>query len=290
MKAKPRLKKAKQHNPRRLRAWALSIGIVSALGLVVQLLCASMVQEGGIVAKLDLSPKSHNLVLHSTPPISTSNDAEPLRRIVAPGLSNAKPTSAKKALEFYSSLREEDLAGSRKDGEGEVQNALVFTFYVENVSEDGDESFSYHVSLADVQAPQNGATHPYSYLRLALFADTLGSNRHQHAFYGAPNSLGEGTYHGGESDNRECISEYTRYQEGDVLLRKPVFLDGDEGYCVNFRPGMESIIAVPLSLGPKETMRLSLLAYFEGFDPDCIREAPVGASLGLTISLGEDYA
>ena len=280
------------YKAKRLRTLSFAIGMTSFVGLVTQLLCASMVQDGGIVAKLDLAPKDHHLVLREKPFSSENENADPLRRLVAAGLNNAKPTQAKKALEFYSSLREEDLSGTKvyADEATESQYALVFTFYLENLSPDGDESFSFHIGLHDVASPTNGATHPYSYLRLVVYANVVGKGDHFHTFFAAPNSLGEGTFVGGENDNRECISEYERYQEGDTTLRKPIFHDGTEGYCENFRSSLDSIVSMPLSLGPKEMMRFSLLVYFEGYDPDCIREAPVGASLGLTAYFGEDYA
>lgn len=277
---------------KRLRLLSFAIGTISFLGLVAQLLCASMVKENGFVAKLDFAPRQHHLLLHENRPSSEDQYSDPLRRIVASGLSNARPTQAKKALEFYSSLREEDLSGTKiyADGQGDCQYALVFTFYLENVSADVDESFSFRVSLHDVEPPHNDATHPYSYLRLVVYSNPLDDKAHRHTFFAAANSIGEGTVEGGETDTRECISEYERSTDGESVLRKPLFRDEGEGFCENFRSQSDSIIALPFSLAPRQVMRFSLLAYFEGFDPDCIREAPLGSSLGLTIFIGENDA
>ncbi len=279
-----------QSPAKRLRVLSLSIAAISFMGLAAQLLCASMVQEGGIVAKLDLKSQEHHLVLHETNPSSEQERKDPSRRVVASGLVNAKPTQAKRALDFYSSLREEDLTGAKVLNDANGEYALVFTFYVENVSEDVDESFSFHVGLHDVSAPQNEATHPYSYLRLVVYANPLSSQSHRHTFFAAPNDLGEGTVEGGENDNRECISEYERLNERGQVLRKPIYHDEKEGYCQKFLPDVNRLIAMPCSLGPRQTMRFSVLVYFEGFDPDCIREAPVGAKMGLTAYFGENYA
>ena len=164
----------------------LSIGaiVLSIIGIGTPLIFASVASPAGFTAKIDFAPSRHQLLLHSVNP-SKEEGSVGSRRLIAPGTFNARPTKAQRALDFYSSLKEEEFSGVRVDADssGSMHYALVYTFYLENTSVDVDESFAFYVSLVDmVETSKRSATDPLSYLRLVIYANVLGEEAH-HTFF-----------------------------------------------------------------------------------------------------------
>ena len=236
----------------------------------------------GFTTTIDRGANIDSVVLRTAAPAERGDDG--VYYLHAEGLKTAKPTGVAKVLDFCKGLYDMlDLNGQNvleKDG---VQYAFAYTFYLQNVSEEKDQTFT--------SAPTNlGAVNPYAYLRLLIYANVEGSGTHDHVFYAAPNDLGQGTVEGGKDDLRECLAEYDDSQkdaEGNTL-RKPVNVpEGEDPYCVNFGSDTREIIRQENVLKKKQTMRYTIVAYFEGEDPDCERHAPNGASITFSAHFGD---
>lgn len=266
------------------------VSCLAAFGIV--LLIGGLIGGGhGFTTKIDRGSSLDQIVLKENRGIPGERDANGVYFLNAEGLTNAKPTQAEKVLQFCSTLYDkEDLAGTNVflDESGN-QRALAYTFYLENASEKAEaQNFTFYISLSAYIAPTNaGAKNPYSYLRVIVFRNVEGSGTHDHTIYGAPNDQGYGTVDGGANDLRECISAYREVKEGESTLRESLYYDGEEGYCVNFSSNTNELIREDDRIEKGQTLRYTIVTYFEGLDPDCAGSYPENSSLSLSAHFGD---
>ena len=276
---------------RAIKRGALWVGGISLTAFAVILLFGGIAGANqGFTTTIDRGSNVDSVVLRAVK--AASQDDNGVYFLHAEGLTNAKPTSVRRVLEFTKGLYDRlDLAGENILSIGDVQYAFAYTFYLDNVSEEKEQRFTFYVSLDAYTAPSNlGANNPYSYLRLLVYANLEGSGRHDHTFYAAPNDLGQGTVEGGKDDLREALAEYddsARDEEGNTLRESVNVPEGEQPYCVSFADNTKEILREETTLEPKKTMRYTIVAYFEGEDPDCEKQAPSGASITFSAHFGD---
>ena len=269
-------------------AAAVGSGCVLMVGLMAMLGYFLGTQPGFSIQIEDGSALRKSVFLHSDRSKIESHD-DGVLRLYATGLMNAKPTTARFVMDYFWSLNEEEnLTGTHVFSRGEsVQEALIFTFYLSNITSQ-DKEFTFFVQLDAYLPPKNlDVNHPYSYLRLATVVGREDGSYSNVTFYGSPNSAGLGTVDGGPFDNRECVSEYELLQKDDSKIRNPLCgVDGND-YCVNFLEDTQSILVQNYSMLPNDVWRFSIIVFLEGNDPDCTRSAPEGCRLSLSAHFGD---
>ncbi len=275
---------------RALKRGAIWTGAVCTGGFAVILLFGGLAGSNhGFTTTIDRGSSVENVVLRTNTAAERGNDG--VYYLHAEGLSNAKPTGASAVLDFCKGLYDKpDLSGPNVFEKDDVQYAFAYTFYLDNVSDEKDQTFTFYVSLDAYSAPVNvGANNPFSYLRVLVYTNLDGTGEHNHTFYGAANSQGLGTVEGGKEDLRECLvgTAYDPQEDGSEL-RRPLSVPPEEDpYCVSFREDNAEIIREERTIHPQETLRYTIVTYFEGEDPDCAKTAPDGASITLSAHFGD---
>ena len=259
------------------------IGIIGLLGIFLG------TQPGFSIQIDDLSNLRQDVSLYLKNG-SKAGDSLGQTRLYAPGLMNAKPTTAEDVLEYYDALNEDpSLSGasiySRSSG---AQHALIYTFYLWNFSEI-EKEFAFYIQLDAYLPPRNlNVNHPYSYLRILTIVGPEDGSSYDVTFYGAANDQGTGTVEGGIADSRECISGHRNISSNqDKTLREPTFLYKGQGFCESFAEDTDCIVTRYFRSLPHEMMRFSIIAYLEGLDPDCTKSAPEGCRLSLSAHFGD---
>ena len=276
---------------RALKRGALWVGGVSATIFAVVLLFGGLAGANqGFTTTIDRGSAVESVVLRASNQPS-ERDKDGVYYLHADGLQNAKPTGVAKVLDFCKGLYPLlDLSGAHILEEDGVQYAFAYTFYLDNVSEDKDQNFTFYISLDAYSAPVNlGANNPYSYLRILVYANVEGSGSHDHTIYAAPSDRGLGTVEGGKGDLRECLAAFTEEAQPDgSLLRESINVpEGESGYCVSFNANTKEVVREEKTIHAKETLRYTIVTYFEGEDYDCAKQAPSGASITLSAHFGD---
>lgn len=276
---------------RAVRKAAIWTGAICTGAFGVILLAGGLLGANhGFTTKIDRGSSLDKIVLKESRNAQGQTDDQGVYFLNAEGLTNAKPTQADKVFTFCEGLYgKEDLAGSNVliDESGN-QRALAYTFYLENTSDKVEpQNFTFYISLSAYIAPSNtGAANPYSYLRIIVYRNVEGSGSHDHTVYGAPNDQGMGTVEG-ENDLRECISAWNEVKQGDKTVRQPTYFDGDKGYCENFSSNTGELIRNDDRIEKGQTIRYTIVTYFEGLDPDCVGAYPMNSSLSLSAHFGD---
>lgn len=250
----------------------LMLGIISFLGRV----------SGQFTIKMD--PR----IAPSTMKLFDKVDGESRELLTATGLANAHVTTASRVFSYVDTLKtNNDLHGSNNmtkettvDGEtSSIDTALVFTFYAENISKSEDAIFDYDMTIDDYTSPTNSAMQPYAYLRVAVFDnlyDESGNGSHDCTIYAL--STNEENAAG---DYRECLSKSKTIDS----KRQPAYTyDGGDGYCEPFKDAYTILNRSAVTLEPQKKLRFTVVAWFEGEDPDCHGDAPEGSSITLSMN------
>ncbi|MCR4562991.1 MAG: hypothetical protein K5694_07315 [Bacilli bacterium] len=232
---------------------------------------------------------SGSLSLRTSP--SGSTEEQGVTILNAEPATNMECVTAKEVMSYMNTLYEvENLSGANNliSVETGMQQALVYTFYLANADKAAAQAFSYYVSLDSYFSPTNGAVEPYSYLRVLIFENVASSGEHNHAWYGALNSSGAGTIED-PTDLRECISSVRNEQPYDYTTpRTPIYKDGDMAYCEPFKDDSRLVEVHNRSIAPGESVRFTIVTYFEGEDPDSRKQSPKGSSLALSVHFGSE--
>jgi hypothetical protein len=257
----------------------LMLGIIAFLGRV----------SGQFTIRLDQHTISQNLKLSENRTSGSMSDV-----LLAAGLDNAYTTTAKDVLGYVDSLKdEEDLSGSHNysramSGQSDaspVNLALVYTFYAINSSASDPVTYRLSMAIDSYTSPENSAVQPYSYLRVALYENACAAEGEEetHAFtvYANANQQGHGTKSGGDSDYRECLSDFSMV---DNLRLARYDYDGNHGYCDEFVGNMQIFDRENVTVEPLQTMRYTVVVWLEGADPDCYGQPPEGSSFTFTMT------
>ena len=264
-----------------LKSNAIRLGLFSAFG--VSLICLYAGLSGsthGFTATIEWEESLDGVYLKSR--AYGEGSEETTRFLNVEGLNNAKPTDARSVLSYCEGLESEDLWGRHVYVDAnETPRAFHYTFFIENISEESKE-FTFRIQLDSFHiTEEDGVMNPYTYLRIVLIEKDMQSHTPTRSIYGALNDLGQGTVEGGTRDLRECISSY----QMEDNLRIPTFHDGDNGFCEPFRDDHE-LIREERDIEAGRILRYSIVAYFEGYDPDCRGSFPHGASVTLSAHIG----
>ena len=271
---------------RALKRVAFWVGGVS-LGCfgIIALFAGLLGGHHGFTTQIDRGAKIQEIVLKNTRNHGGAVDDDGVYFLRAEGLNNAKPVETAEVLKFCQDelYGDENLSGSHvlEDVAG-GQRAYAYTFYLSNTSQEKDLEYTFLLNLDSYSSPSNsGSKNPYAYLRVMVFANS-DMTQHEHTIYGALSDQSTGTVDGGAEDRRECISDFVV----DHDLRKPTVKDGEVGYCTPFGNGME-LIREDRRILKGETVRYTIVTYFEALDPECSGPHPQGASLSMSAHFGD---
>ena len=264
------------------------VGGVSVLGAGLIAVVAVFAGNGhGFTTKIDRGGNLRDVVLRDRTGGEAAVDEEGVYYLNAKGLENAFPTTAEVILPQIKAAWEDpkvDMSGSYvildKDAR---QIGFAYTFYLDNVSKEEKQNYTFYLSLDAYSAPTNAAVSPYAYMRAVVYTSKADGTDVKHTVFAAPNDLGQGTAEGAD-DTRECISTYTKSKDGTI--RTPKYKDEGNGYCTNFSDKYEELVRMDETLLPEESRRYTILTYFEGNDPDCYGAYPENAGITLTAHFG----
>lgn len=272
---------AKYARRRKQRNIALIVGGVGAVGVLMLGVIAFLGRVSGVFT-IKMDPR----IAPSTMKLFDKVDGDSKELLTASGLANAHVTTAETVFTEVDKLKtDNDLNGSHNlsqgttsDGES-IDTALVFTFYAENVSDTEDAVFDYSLVIDDYTSPTNSAVQPYSYLRVAIYEnlyDPEGNGSHDCTIY-ALESINENA----AGDYRECLSTYRTVDS----KKKPTYKYGSgDGYCEPFADNYTVANKTAITLPAQKILRYTIVAWFEGNDPDCYGSAPEGSSITLSMS------
>lgn len=273
---------AKYARRRKQRNIALIVTGVGAVGILMLSVISFLGRVSGqFTIKMD--PR----VAPTTMKLLDKVDGSYVEQLNAPGLANAHVSTASRVFEEVDQLKtNNDLNGSNNitrkgtlnGEETSIDTALVFTFYAENVSKNEDAIFDYDLSIDDYTSPSNSSVQPYAYLRVAVFEnlyreDGLGS--HDCTIYAL-----ESTNLNANNDYRECLSTYNTI-DSKKLAR---YSYNGISYCEPFIDAYTIANRSAITLEPQKKMRFTVIAWFEGNDPDCYGDAPEGSSITLSMN------
>lgn len=276
---------AKRHRRRTIAAFVASIS--SAVLIALSIIAFLGRVSGNFTVTIDPRDYTNRLTL------SQGIDGSRTPTLLGSGIENAKPIAASEVFRYLENevypLPQEQAQGSHnyEVGEGEERSAyaMTYTFYLHNQT---DEELPYRHSffIESYSSPTNDALEPYEYLRIALYVNEPASfpgddETHEKEIYGL-----ESNYPGtgeGENDTRECVSSFTGPvdEDGNPITRYPRTDSGEEtsGYCTPFIDSTGHIIDETRTILPLQTLRYTVVAWLEGFDPECRGKAPEGASM-----------
>lgn len=274
---------AKYARRRKQRNVALIVAGVGAVGVLMLGIISFLGRVSGVFT-IKMDPR----VAPSTMKLFDKVDGTASELLTANGLANAHVTTAERVLDYVDTLKtNNDLHGSNNmtqtttvNGEASsIDTALVFTFYAENVSDTEDAIFDYSLVIDDYTSPTNSAVQPYSYLRVAIYENLYDENNngtHDCTIY-ALDSVNKNA----AGDYRECLSTYKTVDS----VREPRYTyDGGDGYCESFEDAYTIANKSAITLAPTKKLRYTVVAWFEGNDPDCYGSAPEGSSITLSMS------
>lgn len=267
---------------RSIRRIALRAGLILCL-CAASVVCVAIITGSGhgFTAKIERLNAMDGVVLKRS--LEEDGKQDGTRYLNVRGLENARPTDAKSVMSYLSAISEQGpLSGSHThiDVYGYARS-MVFSFYLENISL-GLKEFTILIQLDSYEPPRNlDAANPYSYLRVGLLETEYPSMERRFIFYGAVNDFGQGTVEGGAYDLRECVSSYN-LSDG---LRQPIYRDESGGYCEPFE-GETDLVRTRRTIKEGSTIGVSVVLYFEGYDPNCRGSHPEGSSIGLSAHFG----
>ncbi len=264
------------------------VGGVSVLGVGLISTVAVFAGNGhGFTTKIDRGGDLQDVVLKDRAGNKAQTDENGVYYLNAQGLTNAFPTSAEVILPQIKAAWDDpdvDMDGSYTIyNDGDQQIGLAYTFYLENVSSEEKQNYTFYLSLDAYSSPTNAAVSPYAYMRAVVYTSNEDGSEATHTVFAAPNDLGQGTAEGAD-DTRECISTYS--ESKNKTIRTPVYLDEGNGYCTNFGTKLEELVRMDEILEPQQVRRYTILTYFEGNDPDCYGSYPENAGITLTAHFG----
>ena len=241
---------------------------------------------------------------------------EPTTRLLAGGLQNAIAASSDVVIPKAKEFRESFEGGNSSvldttmviDGaEQTVNQGLIYSFYTRN-GESADVAFDLTMRVDNYTPPYNGAAEPYSYLRVAVWADKYNVldqriDSRFDVFGEASSILRIKTTHGIlEGENREFVGGGSKAKDESGEYRYLVPGDHAEEskmFCTNFLDGFKTIFYQNYTssgdnsfnfLYSGEYIHYTLLMWLEGCDPDCAGKTPLGASMSFSLVFGAKAA
>ena len=277
--------------------------------------------QGEFIVKLDTNTGSTGKTNHfgiSTKPTGASSEesSEDEVKVANDGvyvlsgdaLGNAWPTTNSVVRQHYNDLIEEKgysggLSGSANftDEKTNQPAALIYTFYLNNTSEDEAQPFRLAARLNHDrgQSATSTGVDAYEYLRLALYMGDNGQEDDDVRYFAnkTMQSIGLESDH---DDYRECLSAYdwSPIDSGGNRYRKPAYSDvyakpDPISICEAFAPDSDPAYADRglfdvdgLEIAPGASRRITFLAYLEASDPDCTGAPPTNQKLGFSLHVG----
>ena len=256
-----------------------------AFGITLFCLTAIMSKGNlGFTAKIEKSGQDNTLLLLKDVDQRDSTHWKGTSFLSTTGNDTIIPTTASSIIKVRDSL--EDVAGF-EDGKRVYLNAsgrvigVSYSLFLRNTSTDESRPYVFCLGIDEYSLKGEGSTNPYSYLRVIVFENDLGSEEAFSSIYASPNGKGLGTKEGGESDLRECVSTYL-VEDG---LRRPMFEFNHTGYCDYFGQG-EELVRKEEFISPDTTRHYEIMFYYEGEDPDCKGAAPEKSTITLSARFG----
>jgi len=273
--------------------------------------------EGDFVVKLDSGVSNNHFRIGVSPNGEEGEGQQPVEAsdgsmvLIGEPLGNAWVTTNKMVRAYYNALVEEKgldgkLSGSANyiDPKYNLPAAMVYTFYLNNISETEPQTFSIAANLNHERGQAKDATgvDAYEYLRLGLYMGNNGQADDDVRYFANANMKKNGL----ESDHgdfRECLSDWTwsEYSATDInreRYRIPAYADSYakpdpievcELFTPNIEPGYEGrglFLLDDLKIAPGASRRITFIAYLEGEDPDCNGEPPTNQRLGFSLHIG----
>lgn len=220
--------------------------------------------------------------------------------LVGEPLGNANPVAHKAVREYYNAKfaevgYENDFSGSWNYADPKTGEplAMLFTFYLNNISETEEQPYRIAARLNSELAYGGDGRRPYDYVRLALFEGDYGQKDDSVRYYAARNTNGWGTENDPQ-DTRECLSKTLAFWNYDENrdYRVPDYYDTFNGqkieFCESFDSGADGL-GLFVSDGvikPGAARRITFVCYLEGDDPDCINVPPQKQKLGFSLHIG----
>lgn len=167
---------------------------------------------------------------------------------------------------------------------------LAYTFYVKN---SGTDPMSYYVEVNIEKmikaSSSSGNISLDEILRVMIYENTVSFDanneivtKHDKTIFAKKIDVSKDDYHrygtleDGQIDDRECVAYDDKYS--------PVCFGRENYRAVAFNDD-STIIKRIYSIGYNEIVRYTVVMWFEGSDPECQNEAPVGAGLTLSMSI-----
>lgn len=178
--------------------------------------------------------------------------------------------------------------------ETDSQDAQVFTLYL-TATGDEEEVFQVALNIDGLEVPNNVKS-PLEYYR-AMFitsdvTDSLEANvNRKTTVYGNKTTTKQSTVLDA-NDYRECVSSYSRVRDDDGRTVRQADEDSNidgQYYCEPFTSTNvnEELVRFQVSIPSKQTIRLTFVGYFEGYDPDGYGVAPTQAYMLLSLHFGK---
>lgn len=305
------------------RVAAVLLVVASAVAVVILLLALvnqtgdnnGGTVEGDFVVKLDNADTASNHFRIGTKPgtgddqedpdVKTANDGTKV--LLGEALGNAWPTSNAVVRAHYNDLIKEKglnggLSGSAnfKDEVTNQPAALIYTFYLTNVSDTESQTFRFAARLSHNRGQSANSTgvDAYEYVRFGVFMGNNGSEDDDVRYF-ANRTMSSTGLKSDPNDYRECLSNYTiLYDEKGNPYREPTYSDKfadtqEVSICEPFEPDSDPAYAdrglfdlQNLEIAPGKSRRITFIAYLEGADPDCHGSAPTNQKLGFSLHVG----
>ena len=270
------------------------------------------IDENGFLVALDNPTTATAHFMIATKPGNAGQPGEDVQQaddgslvLVGKSLGNAWPTQSVRIRQYYDSLLKEKgleggLSGSANcsDPDTGMPAALVYTFYLNNVSESETQKFRVAARLTHDrgQAGEAKGVDVYEYIRLAMFMGDDGAEDDDWYFFA--NKSNREALETDHSDYRECLSKWgkSEYSAEEInAYRRPLYTDQPSGIsvCEMFEPGSDPeyqdrglFDVQDLEIRPGASRRITFLAYLEGDDPDCNGEPPQNQKIGFSLHVG----
>jgi hypothetical protein len=226
--------------------------------------------------------------------------SEPVSYVRGTPLKEADVTTAYQVEEFIAEC--ENLEGQTNfvDSVTGKGKAIIYTVYLNNVSNVDEQTVYYTVNLDGYAKPTNDSPFPIEYLRILAQTEVVGEpNTLSNTYYGqcrskpmyidTPNEFG---------DNREPISVdpgniFRRDEDGNQYIKSFYQSKGNDGYCVNFvdyelhneivNDDDHSFFTIP---GGKK-VRFTFALFFAGDDIDALNvKEPKNSYLLVSLHFG----
>ena len=183
-----------------------------------------------------------------------------------------------------------------KNEKGEIetdsQDAQVYTLYLTAMG-DEEEEFQLSLNLDGLSVPYNVKS-PLEYYRAMFIISRVDESLNPNLdlstkVYGNKTTTQQPTVEG-ENDYRECVSSYTRVRDenGKTIRNAGDDING-QYYCEPFNSTEvnEQLVRFKISIPSKQSIRITFVGYFEGFDPDAYGVAPTEAYMLLSLHFGK---